>query len=146
MTLPDGLRESAHRAAQEGQEAIHHAEGILKATGLRELGTAVSASADESLKATEAAFDSARIHTEALGDPLAQSRLGGELAREAAHKAEEGRDITSDLERTMAEIGRGKEGRAASEASVKIQRAADHAADAAVGHDADRREEANDQE
>lgn len=133
-----GVEESAknaHHAAQEGQEAIHHAEGILKATGQQELGAAVSASADASLKATQIAFDTAKVQSEVLHETLSQSRLGSELAADAAQKAEEGREITNELEATMTAIGRGKEGRAASEASLNIQRAADHAAEDAVDHD-----------
>lgn len=131
---------SAYEAAQDGQEAIHHAEGILKGKGRAKLGAAVSASADASLKATEAAFDSARAQADALHETLAQSRLGGELATEAAQKAEEGRKITHELERTMADIGRAKEGRAASEASRKILQATEDAADDSVEHDAELRE------
>lgn len=135
-----GVEESArnaHAAAEEGQEAIHHAEGILKATGQYELGAAVSASADASLEATKAAFESAQEHAQSLHDTLAQSRLGSELAEHAAQKAEEGREITDELEQKMTAIGRGKEGRAASDASRDIQHAADHAAEDAGEHDSE---------
>jgi hypothetical protein len=131
---------SAHEAAQGGQEAIHHAEGILKATGQVELGAAVSASADASLKATSAAFESAKIQAEALHETLVQSRHGADLAADAAQKAEEGREITRKLEETMTSLGRGEEGRAASDASQKIQRAADNASAVADEHDAAKRE------
>lgn len=135
---------AAHELAQDSQEAIHHAEGILKASGKPgdfELGAAVSASADASLHATQAAFDSAKIQAEALHETLAQSRVGAALAAEAAHVADEGREITRALEQSMTSMGRGKEGRAASEASRDIQKATDQAADESAEHDADMRSE-----
>lgn len=131
----------AHEVAQGGQEAIHHAEGILKASGHFPLGAAVSASADATLQATQAAFDSAKIQAEALHETLAQSRVGAELSAEAAHVAEEGREITRELEKTMGSLGRAAEGRAASNAARNIQKAADHAAEDSAEHDADKRSE-----
>lgn len=130
----------AHQAAKDGQEAIHHAEGILKANGQVSLGSAVSDSADASLTATRAAFDSAKVQAAALHQTLGQSRLGGELAAEAVTKADEGREVTRQLESTMHALGRGEEGRAASEASRRIQAATDHAAGDAAAHDASLRE------
>lgn len=130
---------AAHEVAQDAQEAIHHAEGILKASGEFELGAAVSASADASLVATEAAFDSAKIQAEALHETLAQSRMGAELAAEAADVADKGREITRELERKMAKIGRGEAGRAASAAARDIHKAADEAAEGSAEHDADMR-------
>lgn len=134
----------AHKVTQDSQEAIHHAEGILKASGApgdHALGTAVSASADASLHATKAAFDSAKIQAEALHETLAQSRVGAQFAAHAAHIADEGREITRDLERKMHSLGRGKEGRAATDASRDIQRAADQAADDSAKHEAEQRSE-----
>lgn len=128
---------AAHEVAQDSQEAIHLAEGILKASGEFPLGAAVSASADASLQATEAAFDSAKVHAEALHRTLAQSRAGAELAAEAAEIADEGREITRDLEETMTALGRGEEGRAASAAARAIQKAADTSAEGSAEHDAD---------
>ena len=137
--VEDSARE-AHRAAKDGQEAIHHAEGILKANGEVSLGSAVSRSADASLIATRAAFDSAKVQAAALHQTLAQSRLGEELAAEAVAVADEGRDVTRELESTMHALGRGDEGRAASEASRRIQEATGHAAKDAAVHDAGLRE------
>lgn len=132
---------AAHEITQESQEAIHLAEGILKASGEFELGASVSASADASLLATQAAFDSAKIQAESLHETLAQSRVGAELAAEAAHVAEEGREITRELERTMDTLGRGEEGRAASAAALDIQRATEQAAEGSAEHDASKRAE-----
>lgn len=129
---------AAHEVAQDSQEAIHHAEGILKSSGQYALGAAVSASADASLLATGAAFDSAKIQAEALHETLAQSRVGAELAAEAAEVADEGREITRELEQKMDAIGRGKEGRAASAAARDIQRATERAAEGSADHDAER--------
>lgn len=134
-TVEDSARD-AHEAAKDGQEAIHHAEGILKANGQVALGAAVSESADASLIATRAAFDSAKVQAAALHQTLGQSRLGGELAAEAVTKAEEGREVTRELEKTLDALGRGEEGRAASDASRKIHAAADQAADDAAEHGA----------
>lgn len=133
---------AAHEIAQDSQEAIHLAEGILKASGAPSdyvLGAAVSASADASLHATQAAFDSAKIQAEALHETLAQSRIGAELAAEAAHVADDGREITRMLEQTMGKMGRGEEGRAASEAARNIQKATDQAAEGSAEHDAEMR-------
>lgn len=132
---------AANEVAQDSQEAIHHAEGILKASGEFALGVAVSASADASLLATQAAFDAAKTQAEALHETLAQSRVGAELAAEAAHVADEGREITRELEQKMGTLGRGAEGRAASAAAQDIQKAADQAAEGSVKHDARRRAE-----
>lgn len=118
----------AHEAAKEGQEAIHHAEGLLKNSGQYELGAAVSASAYKSLDASEAAFTAAKEHAEALHETLAQSRVGDELAKEAASAAEVGRKITHKLGEQMENMGKGKEGRAAKEASLAIKTTADQAA------------------
>lgn len=133
---------AAYEVARDSQEAIHRAEGILKASdvpGDFALGAAVSASADASLRATLAAFDSAKLQAEALRETLAQSRVGTELADEAAHAADAGREITRTLERTMTSMGRGAEGRAASDAARNIQKATDHAAEDSAEHDADMR-------
>lgn len=125
----------AHEVAQGSQEAIHHAEGILKASGEFALGAAVSASADASLIATRAAFDSAKIQAEALHETLAQSRVGAELAVEAAHVADKGREVTRELEQKMRKMGRSEEGRAASAAARDVQRATEHAAEGSAEHD-----------
>lgn len=137
---------NAHEVTKDSQEAIHNAEGILKASGEFELGASVSASADASLHATKAAFDSAQVQASALHETLGQSRAGtrlsseaSEKAMEASEKADEGREVTRELEKKMTEMGRGKEGRAASEASRDIQRAAAEAARDSAEHDADER-------
>ena len=130
---------AAHKVAQDSQEVIHRAEGILKSSGEFALGAAVSASADASLHATRAAFDSAKVQADALHETLAQSRVGADLAAEAADVAQEGREITRALEEKMHGLGRGKEGRAASEAARDVQRATDHAAEESAEHDADLR-------
>lgn len=133
---------AAYEVARDAQEAIHLAEGILKASGVEgnfTLGAAVSASADASLHATRAAFDSAKIQAEALHETLAQSRVGAELAAEAANVADAGREITRALEQTMGSLGRAEEGRAASDAARSIQKATDHAADDSADHDAEMR-------
>lgn len=128
--------QSAHKTAQESQEAIHRAEGILKHSGQWDLGASVSASAYRSLDATEAAFTAAKDSAESLQKSLAQSRVGNELAEEAAKTADEGRVITEDIETEMEKLGRGDEGRAAGAASRAISRAADEAAEDAAEHDA----------
>lgn len=136
--------QAAYEVARDSQEAIHQAEGILKASGAPgdfDLGAAVSASADASLHATQAAFDSAKIQAEALHETLAQSRVGAELAAEAAHVADEGREITRMLEQKMGSLGRAEEGRAASDAARNIQKATDQAAEESAEHDADMRTE-----
>lgn len=121
---------SAHKAAQEGQEAIHRAEGILKHSGEWDLGASVSASAYRSLDATEAAFSAAKDSAASLQQSLRQSRVGNELAEEAARTATEARDITENIEKRMQELGRGEEGRAAGKASRAIAEAAEEAAGA----------------
>ena len=123
--------QAAHKTTQQGQEAIHRAEGILKHSGQWELGASVSASAYRSLDATEAAFTAAKDSAESLQRSLSQSRVGNELAEEAARTAQEGRDITEDIEVEMERLGRGKEGRAAAAASRAISEAAEESADAA---------------
>lgn len=120
--------QNAHEAAQEGQEAIHRAEGILKGSGEWDLGASVSASAYRSLDATQAAFTAAKDSAQSLQKSLGQSRVGGELAEEAARTAEEGREITEQIEGKMESLGRGEEGRAAGEASRAIRDAAAEAA------------------
>lgn len=133
-THPAGARavavsaETAHKAAQDGQEAIHRAEGILKESGQWDLGDSVSASAYASLDATKAAFTAAEKQADSLQGSLSQSRAGSDLAEEASRTASEGRDITRELEQQMDHLGRGKEGRAATEASHAIQEAAGLAA------------------
>lgn len=147
LTQHPGAREveesarAAHKVAQDSQVAIHYAEGILKASGEFELGAAVSASADASLLAARAAFDSAKIQAEALHETLAQSRMGAELAAEAAAVADAGLKITRELERKMAAMGAGEAGRAASEASREIKEAADRAAEGSAEHDSHRQSE-----
>lgn len=136
--------QAAQKVAQDSQEAIHHAEGILKASGAPgsfDLGAAVSASADASLLATKAAFDSAKVQAEALHETLTQSRLGAELAAEAAQVADEGREVTRELEQTMRSLGRAEEGRAASDAAREIKKATDQAAENSAEHDAEMRSE-----
>lgn len=129
----------AHEAAKEGQEAIHHAEGILKRSGQKALGAAVSASAYKSLDASEAAFTAAKEHADTLHETLAQSRVGDDLAKDAARAAEEGRKITHKLGEQMESMGKGKEGRAAKEASRAIKTTADQAATDAGSPDEARR-------
>lgn len=129
----------AHEAAQEGQEVIHHAEGILKDSGQGELGSSVSASAYKSLDASRAAFTAAKEHAGALHETLAQSRVGGELAEDAARAAELGRKVTHDLGEQMESLGKGKEGRAAKEASRTIKTTADQAATDSRSHGPDGR-------
>lgn len=125
----------AHDAATEGQAAIHEAERLLKASGQEVLGASVSASAYASLDASKAAFDAAREHADSLHQTLAQSRVGGDLARDAALAAQEGSDITRTLAQQMKSIGKGKEGRAADAAGRNIQTTADKAAeDAGTSH------------
>lgn len=121
----------AHLAAKEGQEAIHLAEGLLKGSGQEALGAAVSASADASLAASKAAFTAAQQHADSLHQTLAQSRVGGELARDAAEAAEMGSEITRGLGEILKGIGREKEGQAAERAGRKIQATADQSAEAA---------------
>lgn len=118
----------AHEVAQDGQRAIHRAETLLKDSGQHELGDAVSASAYKSLDASEAAFGAAKDHAEALHETLAQSRVGAELAQDAADAAEEGRKITHKLGEQMESMGNAKEGRAAKAASRAIQTSAKRAA------------------
>lgn len=126
----------ARDAAEEGQEAIHRAERLLKASGQVELGSAVSASAYASLDASQEAFKAARDHAESLQQTLAQSRAGGQLAEDAARAAETGTDITRDLGAKMESIGRAKEGRAATAAARAIRTTADQAVtDADASHD-----------
>lgn len=126
----------AHDAAKEGQAAIHEAEGLLKSSGQEALGASVSASAYASLDASKAAFDAAREHADSLHQTLAQSRTGGDLARDAARAAQEGSDLTRTLAQQMKSIGKGKEGQAADEAGRKMQTTADQAAaDAGTSHD-----------
>lgn len=84
----------AHQAAEDGQEAIHKADNLLKESGQVELGTAVSASAYASLDASKAAFEAARDLSEDLHQTLSKSRAGGVLASDAARAAQEGSDIT----------------------------------------------------
>lgn len=127
----------ARDAAKDGQAAIHHAEEILKSSGQHELGTAVSASAYKSLDASEAAFAAAKEHAEALHETLAQSRVGEDLARDAAAAAEVGRKVTHKLGEQMERMGKGKEGRAAKEASAAIKTTADQAATDAGSRDPD---------
>lgn len=115
---------AANEVARDGQYAIHTAEEILKSSGQEELGASVSASAYASLDATEAAFQAADRHAETLEGNLAQSRIGTELAKDAVHAAKQGIKATHDLEHQMEELGKAKEGRAASEASQAIGRAA----------------------
>lgn len=121
----------AHEAAAEGQTAIHTAEELLKASGEWDLGSSVSASAFASLDASKAAFDAAREHADSLHQTLSESRTGEELAREAAHAAQEGSDLTRELGARMKDMGRWKEGEAADQAGRKIQASADKAAEAA---------------
>lgn len=113
----------------EGQEAIQEAEGLLKASGLEELGTAVSASAYASLDVSKAALDPAREHSELLHQTLAQFYAGGDLARGAAHTAQEGSDVTRTQ---MKSLGKGKEDQTAKGAGRKIQTPADKAAEDVV--------------
>lgn len=72
-----------------------------------------------------------------MHETLAQSRVGGELADDAARAAEEGRKTTHKLEQQMESIGKGKEGRAAKEASLAIKTTADQAATDAKSSDQD---------
>lgn len=136
--------QSSHKAAEEGQEAIHRAEGILKSTGHYDLGASVSASADRSLAATQAALNAATEAARSARKSVAQSRAGVELAEEAAQTAKEaaqmvkeGQEITEQIEGTMDDLGRGKEGRAAGAASRAMSAAADDAAEAAADDAAD---------
>jgi hypothetical protein len=125
----------AYEAARDGQEAIHTAEALLKASGQEKLGASVSASAFASLDASKAAFEAAREHADSLHQTLTESRVGGDLAREAARAAQEGSDITRDLGEQMKSIGKEKEGAAADQAGRKIQETADKAAeDAGTSH------------
>lgn len=126
----------AHEAAKQGQAAIHQAEKLLKASGQVEFGDSVSNSAYKTLDASKAAFDDVEEHANSLEQTLAQSRSGGELAREAAEAAQAGSDLTQTLEQQMKSIGKGKEGKAAAKAGRKIQATADKAAeDADASHE-----------
>lgn len=122
--------------ARQSQAAIHKAEGILKRSGQWDLGAAVSASAYASLDATAGAFEAAKEQAGSLHESLAQSRKGTELAEEATRTAEEGIEVTEALEAHMKHIGKGKEGRAAAEASRDIHDATERAAQRAAAHDA----------
>lgn len=125
----------AHDAASEGQVAIHAAEELLKASGEFELGDSVSQSAYASLDASKAAFDAAREHADSLHQTLSQSRVGGELAEDAARAAREGSDLTRELGAKMTSMGKGKEGEAADQAGRRIQASADKAVeDADTSH------------
>lgn len=123
---------ASQAAAAEGQEAIHRAEGILKSSGHYDLGASVSASADRTLEATNAAFSAAKDSARSAERSLSQSRAGTELADEAAQTAKEGRVLTEQIEETLDDLGRGKEGRAAAAASRAMSDAAEDAADDAA--------------
>lgn len=126
----------AHQAAKEGQAAIHHAEELLKASGQVDFGDSVSNSAYKTLDASKAAFDDVEKHAHSLERTLAQSRSGGELARETAEAAQAGSDLTHTLERQMKRIGKAEEGKAAAKAGEKIQATAEKAAeDADASHE-----------
>lgn len=122
--------EAAYHAASAGQQAIHTAEGILKAQGDEELGTEVSASAYESLDTTKAAFEAAQRNSKDVQRTVSQSRLTHDLAKEATRTAKRASDATRDAADALAGSGHSGAAHRAQKAADKIVEKADAATQA----------------
>ena len=109
--------EAAYEAAAQGQQAIHTAEGILKAEGKAALGAEVSASAYTSLDTTKLAFEAAKQNISDVQASVSRSRIANRLAEDAVNVAEKTSDATRKASRPLEDAGHPVQAKAACDAA-----------------------------